>query len=454
MDFLSVDPATEMELERWPVATGAQQDALLDRAVAAFRSGLTDSYPDRAALLRAVAGNLSERRTELARLATAEMGKPLAESLAEVDKCAAGCEFFAEHGAAMLADEPHPAGARESYVSYLPLGVILAIMPWNFPYWQVFRHAAPAVMAGNAVLVKHAENTQGVAHAIVDAFEAAGAEPGLVSTVVAGTDDAARMIRDPRIAAVTLTGSPGAGAAVATLAGGVWKKTVLELGGSDAFIVLDDADVTAAAATAVRSRFQNTGQSCIAAKRFIVHRSVASAFTEAFVEAARGLAVGDPTREGTQIGPMARADLRDTLAGQLRDSVAGGARVLLDGGPEPGPGWFFRPAVLAVEDTALPCWREETFGPLAPIHVVGSEQEAVAVANDSDYGLGGNLWTGDLERGRRLARHLASGAVFINGMTASHPALPFGGIRKSGYGRELATVGAREFTNQQTVWVG
>lgn len=454
MDFVSVNPATEETLEHWQVAGGQQLDQSLDTAHRAARTWRLASIDERSQLLEAVAGRLSGERHKLALTATLEMGKPLAEALAEVDKCANGLRYYAEHAPAMLADEPHPSNASESYVSFHPLGVILAIMPWNFPYWQVFRHAAPALMAGNVIVIKHAENTQGCAHAIVQAFRDAGAPDGLVSTLVIGVEQTAEVIRDRRVAAVTLTGSTRAGASVAATAGGVWKKTVLELGGSDAFVVLDDADVGAAAATAVKARFQNTGQSCIAAKRFIVLRAVAEAFTDAFVEHVRGLHLGDPTSEGTTLGPMARADLRAELNRQYEASIAAGARVLLAGGSREGTGWFFSPAVLAVDGRAAPVWREEAFGPVAPITIVEDEAQALAVANDTEYGLGGNVWTGDLDRGKAFARQVESGAVFVNGMTASDPRLPFGGIKRSGYGRELAAFGLREFTNIQTVWVG
>ena len=454
MRFSSVDPTTGKPFADWSVATEEERAAKLAAGAGAARGWRDSTAAERSTLLTAVADELAGRREDLARIATREMGKPLAESLAEVDKCAGACRYFAEHGAAMLADEPMDSSGSEAYVSYLPLGLVFAVMPWNFPYWQVFRHAAPAVAAGNAVLVKHAENTLGVAHAIADVFTKAGAPGGLVDTVVCTVEEARACIEADEVAAVTLTGSTRAGASVAAIAGGVWKKSVLELGGSDAFVVLDDAHVEQAAETAVRARFQNTGQSCIAAKRFIVVDAVADAFTEAFVEHTRALVVGDPAVDGTTIGPMARADLRDQLAKTLAASVGGGAEVLVRGGPRDGDGFFFEPVVLAVSDLSLPCWREETFGPLAPIARVRDEAEALAVANDSVYGLGGNVWTGDVERGKAFARRMASGAAFVNGMTASDPRLPFGGVKRSGYGRELSTVGIREFTNVQTVWVG
>jgi succinate-semialdehyde dehydrogenase/glutarate-semialdehyde dehydrogenase len=450
--FASIDPSTGEEFARWPMATDAERHALLAAGARAARDARGTSFAARAALLRAIGAELTRRRVELAATATREMGKPTREALAEVDKCAAGCEYFAEHGPSMLADEPLDGG--EAYASYLPLGLIFAIMPWNYPYWQVFRHLAPAIMAGNAVLVKHAENTLGVAHAIVDAARAAGAPAGLIGTIVCTVDDAKLVIESPEVAAVTLTGSTGAGSKVAAIAGAVWKKTVLELGGSDGFVVLEDADVERAAKVAVTARFQNCGQSCIAAKRFIVLDAVADAFTEAFVAGVRALVVGDPTADGTTVGPMARGDLRAQLAKQLEGATAGGAKVLVDGGVRRGDGFFFEPVVLALEDTTSPVWAQETFGPIAPILRVPDEAAALAALNDSDYGLGGSVWTADLDRGRAFARQVDSGAVFINGMTASDPRLPFGGVKRSGYGRELSTVGAREFTNVQTVWAG
>ncbi len=454
MDLSSIDPASGTVVSTWPVPDAAARDALLDAALGASRTWRRTDLGHRATTLRAVAAVLRERQEPLAALATSEMGKPIRQARAEVEKCAAACEYFATEAPAMLADEPHPAGAAESYVSYLPLGTVLAIMPWNFPYWQVFRHAAPALMAGNAVVVKHAENTLGVGEALARVFLDAGAPTGLVSHLVCSVADTAEVIRDDRIAAVTLTGSTRAGASVAATAGGVWKKTVLELGGSDAFVVLDDADVAAAAKAAVTARFQNTGQSCIAAKRFIVLPQVQGAFVEAFTTGVRALSVGDPSEESTDVGPMAREDLRAQLADQLERSRGAELTVLVEGGPRPGAGWFFDPVVVVVTDPALPVWREETFGPLAPIMVARDEEHALELVNDSEYGLGGNVWTADVERGKRFARQVESGAVFVNGMTASDPRLPFGGVKHSGYGRELATVGIREFTNVQTVWVG
>lgn len=453
-EFISTNPVTGTTIARWPVADADARDAAVQTAYDAFRAGLTRDLDDRTGLLRTVGAELRRRSEDLAQLATAEMGKPLTEARAEVEKCAATCDYFAAHGPGMLADVPHdPSGASEAYVGYRPLGVIFAVMPWNFPYWQVFRHAAPAVLAGNTVLLKHAENTLGCARAISDVFAAVGAA-GVVGDVVVTVEDSAEIIRDDRVAAVTLTGSTRAGASVAATAGGALKKTVLELGGSDGFVVLADANIEKAAMTAVRARFQNTGQSCIAAKRFIVERPVADAFCDAFVAGVRALVVGDPREDGTTLGPMARSDLRDGLTRQLSASIDGGAKVLVEGGPRSGDGFFFDPAVLLLDNVDLPAWREETFGPLAPIHLVDSAAEALAVLNDSEYGLGGAVWTSDLQRGKAFAAQVESGAVFVNGMTTSYPGLPFGGIKRSGYGRELAEIGVREFTNQQTVWVG
>jgi succinate-semialdehyde dehydrogenase/glutarate-semialdehyde dehydrogenase len=327
-------------------------------------------------------------------------------------------------------------------------------MPWNFPYWQVFRFAAPALMAGNTAVLKHASNVSLVALEIERIFQACGLPQGVFRTVLVPGAETDALIADPRIAAITLTGSDAAGVAVASASGHALKKNVLELGGSDAFIVLEDADLDAAAQTAVRARFQNTGQSCIAAKRFIVVESVADAFEQKFVEEASKLRVGNPLDRETQIGPMARGDLRDALEQQVQDSLKMGAKVALGGKPMEGKGYFYAPTIVTAVTTEMPVFCEETFGPVAAVIRASDTDHAIALANDSQFGLGGNLWTGDIERGRQLARRIESGNVFINGMTASDPRLPFGGVKRSGYGRELSTFGIREFVNIQTVWIG
>jgi acyl-CoA reductase-like NAD-dependent aldehyde dehydrogenase len=450
----SVNPATGGVIEAFEPTSPERVDAALDAARAAFVRWRETSAAERAQVLRRVAGILRERRAELARIATLEMGKPITEAIAEVEKCAWNCEFYAEQGDSYLAPQQTQTNAQQSYVEFLPLGVVLAIMPWNFPYWQVVRFAAPAIMAGNVAVLKHASNVSRCALEIERVLRAAGAPDGLFQTVLLPSSDVEHLIADPRIAAVTLTGSAQAGSAVAAAAGRAIKKTVLELGGSDYFIVLDDADLDAASTMAVRSRFQNAGQSCIAAKRFIVMESVADAFEAQLISAVARLRTGAPLDPQTQLGPLARSDLVDTLDGQVRGSVAQGARVTLGGHRIDGPGYFYAPTVLTGVTPQMPVFREETFGPVAPVIRARDIEQAIALANDTDFGLGGNLWTRDLTRARALARRLESGNCFINGMTASDPRLPFGGVKHSGYGRELSAFGIREFTNIQTVWIG
>ncbi|HEX6121895.1 MAG TPA: NAD-dependent succinate-semialdehyde dehydrogenase [Ktedonobacterales bacterium] len=454
MSIQSTNPTTGETIAIFEPFTQQQQDDALTQARGAFTRWRETSFAERATFMQLAAAVLRARKDELARMMAREMGKPIAEGEAEVEKCAWNCEYYAEHAAAFLAEEPQPTEAARSYVRFDPLGPVLAVMPWNFPFWQVFRFAAPSVMAGNTVVLKHASNVPGCALAIETIFSQAGFPEGIFRTLLVSGDAVERLIADPRIAAVTFTGSAPAGARVAAASGASIKHAVLELGGSDAFIVLEDADLEAAAAMAVRSRFQNTGQSCIAAKRFIVVESVADAFTRAFAERARQLTVGDPFQRATQIGPMARADLRAALAEQVRRSVAMGARVVLGGEPLPGPGFFFAPTILADVTPAMPVFREETFGPVAAVIHARDAEHAIQLANDSDYGLGGNLWTRDLARAKHIARRLESGNVFINGMTASDPRLPFGGVKRSGFGRELGVFGIREFVNIQTLWIG
>jgi len=450
----TVDPANERDLGRYDVHDGAAIDAALDRAVETYYDWRAMPIDERAALLRAAAATLRERKGDLATLATREMGKPLVEAEAEVEKCAIGCDYYADNGPAHLADDDVPTNARKSYIAYRPLGVLLAIMPWNFPYWQVFRAAAPALVAGNVVVLKHAANVTGCALEIERIFAAAGFPKGAFTTLVVAGKDMEGIVADPRIAAVTLTGSEGAGSAVAATAGRALKKTVLELGGSDAFIVLADADVNAAAKMAVRARFQNNGQSCIAAKRFIVEAPAYVAFCDAFVAHARALRAGNPLERDTTLGPLARADLRDDLERQIDGSRRAGARVLLGGQRMTRPGYYFEATIVADVTPDMPMFAEETFGPAAAVVRARDAEHCIELANASQYGLGGNLWTRDVARGERLARRLESGAVFINGMTASDPRLPFGGVKKSGYGRELGAFGIHEFVNVQTVWIG
>jgi len=450
----SINPATEEVLATFPQATPEDIERALGDTSRAFRRWRSTSFAERAALMHRAAASLRQHRDRLAGLITAEMGKPITESEAEVDKCAWNCEFYADQAERLLAEQPHPSTAAESFVEFMPLGTILAVMPWNYPLWQVIRFAAPALMAGNTAILKHASNVPQCALAVEEIFRTSGFPSGVFRTLLLPSAAAPRLIDDPRIAAVTLTGSDYAGSQVAAAAGHALKKTVLELGGSDPFIVLDDADLAAAVETGIQARYQNAGQSCIAAKRFIVVESAFGEFQERFVEAVRALRVGDPGERPTQVGPLARDDLRDTLAQQLRRSLAQGARLLTGGEHRPGRGYFFTPAVLSGVEPTMAAAREEVFGPLAALLKVRDAADAVRVANDSPYGLGANLWTNDLALARRLARELEAGFVAINGRVTSDPRLPFGGVKRSGYGRELSEYGIREFTNVQTVWVG
>ena len=453
----SVNPTTEEELATFEEHPAEELDRALAEADAAQQAWRRRSFGERARVLLEAARLLRERRPEYARLVTLEMGKPIAEAEAELDKCAWNCEFYAQQAEGLLADELVETQAQASYVAHQPLGVVLAIMPWNFPFWQVLRFAAPALMAGNAALLKHSPNVPQCALAIEQLLTAAGAPAGLFRTLLIGDasvgEATERLITDPRLSAVTLTGSERAGAAVGAAAGRALKKCVLELGGSDPFIVLADADLPNAAEQAVRARFSNAGQSCIAAKRFIVEQSVAEEFERRLVDAAAALPVGDPLDPATRVGPLARADLRDTLERQVEESLVKGARVLLGGQRLEGRGWFFAPTVLAGLGREMPVFQQETFGPVAAVVRAEDEEEAVELANDTPYGLGASVWTNDPERGRRLGRQVQSGSLFVNGIVASDPRLPFGGVKRSGYGRELAAVGIREFTNIRTFWV-
>ncbi|MFF3500632.1 NAD-dependent succinate-semialdehyde dehydrogenase [Streptomyces sp. NPDC003247] len=452
--IVSNDPATGTELARYTPQPPQEVDAVLDAAAAAQADWRRRDLTERTPLLREMARVLREGRDHYAALITAEMGKPITEARAEIEKCAMTCDYYAEHAPAQLADRPVASNATESAVVYDPLGVVLAVMPWNYPFWQFFRFAAPALAAGNGTLLKHANNVPQCALAVEEVVRKAGAPEGLCRTLLIEVDQVAGLIADPRVAAVTLTGSTEVGAIVAAQAAAVLKKQVLELGGSDPFIVLADADVAAAAATAVKARYVNVGQSCVNAKRFIVEETVADAFVAAFTEAAAALRVGDPTDPDTAIGPMARGNLRDTLHDQVRRTLDAGAVLALGGEVPDGPGCYYPPTVLDHVTPGMAAFDEETFGPVAAITRVADADEAVALANRTEYGLGAALWTTDLDRARRLTRVLDAGAVFVNGMVASDPRLPFGGIKKSGYGRELGAEGIREFVNTKTVWIG
>ncbi len=448
--FHSVNPATEETLASFPAHDEKRIEKRLESADAGFRSWRKTSFAERRRLLDQSAAVLRGQEERWARIITQEMGKPLEEGLAEIRKCAWNCDYYAHFAESFLAPRSYPS-AGESYVQHTALGVVLAIMPWNYPFWQVFRFAAPALMAGNTVLLKHAANVPQCALALEEIFEAAGFPRGCFQSLLIPGDRASQLIGDSRIAAVTLTGSEQAGMAVAAAAGRALKKSVLELGGSDPFIVLEDAELEKAVKVGVQARFQNTGQSCIAAKRFIVLDAVYARFEECFVEETRQLKLGDPLEPGTRLGPLARSDLREDLERQVAGSLAAGARLLTGGRRPPGKGFFYEPAVLAAVTPQMPAGREEVFGPAAALFRVGTAEEAIQLANQSDYGLGCSLWTSDLQRARRVAPGIETGQVFVNQMVASDPRLPFGGIKKSGYGRELSDLGIREFVNTQTV---
>ncbi|HEX6539532.1 MAG TPA: NAD-dependent succinate-semialdehyde dehydrogenase [Candidatus Dormibacteraeota bacterium] len=451
--FHSVNPATEEEIESFDIATPSEVDAALSAAQRASRGWRGRTLEERCTLLQAIARTLRADIDMHAATITAEMGKPLHEARAEVEKCAFCCDYFAEHAAGFLADEPAPSDSSASFVTFDPMGVVLACMPWNFPYWQVFRCIAPALAAGNGIVLKHASNVTRCGLRIATALRQAGVPQSVFTMLVLPNEAVAGLIADPRIAAVSLTGSTAAGRSVAAAAAAQVKKCVLELGGSDAFIVLEDADVESAVETGVRSRFQNAGQSCISAKRFIVLEAVADEFEERLIARTKALRVGDPTERATDVGPLARADLRETVERQLHESEGRGARLRTGGDRPDRRGFYMQPAVLTGCDAGMPAFDEETFGPLAAVGRVRDEDEAVELANRSIYGLGGNVWTRDLDRGVRIAHRLDTGGVFVNGMTHSDPRLPFGGVRGSGYGRELHRFGIQEFVDVKTIWV-
>jgi succinate-semialdehyde dehydrogenase len=449
----SRNPATDELIATYAYQTQSEVETLLDLNAAAFRLWRATPMRERVAAYRRLSAVLRERSAELAALITAEMGKTLAAARGEVEKCAATIDWIADNGPAILADEPVSVeGDDQVHVSFLPVGTILAVMPWNFPLWQVIRASGPIMLSGNGFVLKHAPNVMGSAYALQEAYEAAGFPKGLFVNLIADNDTVARTIEDPRIAAVTLTGSMRAGSAVAATAGKALKKSLLELGGSDAFIVLADANVELAVKAAIEARFQNAGQVCLAAKRFIVERPIAEQFTRQFVAAARQLKVGNPLDSANNIGPMARNDLRDELHDQVQRTIAAGATLLLGGQKVEGPGNFYPPTVLADVTPGMAAFDEETFGPVAVITVADDAEHALVLANTSDYGLGGSLWTQDVERAQRTARRLETGGVFINGFPASNARIPVGGVKKSGYGRELSHFGLREFTNAQAVW--
>ena len=453
MAIQSVNPATGEVVEVFEPTSPAVLERAVSGAHAAFLEWRRVPIAERAVPMREAARLLRARKTEYARTMALEMGKPVTQGEAEVEKCALACEYYAAEAAAMLAEQPRETDASRSYVRFDPLGVVLAIMPWNFPFWQVFRFVAPGLMAGNGGVLKHASNVPRCALQIEEVLQKAGFPHDLFRTLLVESSAVAGLIADPRIAAATLTGSDRAGSKVAESAGRELKKTVLELGGSDPFIVLADADLASAARAAADARLVNGGQSCIAAKRFIVVESVADRFLDLFRRELGSRRVGDPLSRETQVGPQARHDLRDSLHHQVEESRKRGAVVLLGGEIPPGPGAFYPPTLLAAVDKGMPAFDEETFGPVAAVIRAKDEADAVRLANDSVYGLGSSLWTRDLETAERLAVQIEAGSVFVNGVVKSDPRLPFGGIKRSGYGRELSEYGIREFVNIKTVWI-
>jgi succinate-semialdehyde dehydrogenase/glutarate-semialdehyde dehydrogenase len=454
MAMISSNPATGETLGTYEELSDAELEAKLARAERAFAQHRRTSFTERSVRMRAAADILEREKNELGRLMTLEMGKPIAAAVAEAEKCAWVCRYYAQHAEAFLADEAVDGETdRRAYVRHQPLGPVLAVMPWNFPFWQVFRFLAPGLMAGNVGLLKHASNVPQCALAIEDIVRRAGFADGAFQALLVGSHAVDRIIRDPRVKAVTLTGSDRAGAAVAKTAGENLKKTVLELGGSDPFIVMADAHLEEAVATAVTARTINNGQSCIAAKRFIIADAVYDEFVALFVERMRALKLGDPIEEEIQIGPLATESIRDELAKQVERSVAGGARILTGGAIPQRTGWFYEPTVLENIPEDSPAYREELFGPVAVLFRARDIDDAIRIANDSVFGLGSAAWTNDAHEQQRFIAELDAGMVFINGMVASDPRLPFGGVKRSGYGRELGRVGIMEFVNLKSVVV-
>jgi len=451
--MLSVNPATAEPIREYEEMTARELEQAVIAAGEAFALWREATLGQRLGVLARVARTLRAAKQDYARLITLEMGKPIRQAEAEIEKCAWLCDEVANLAERALAPELVATEAQKSYVRFDPLGPVLAIMPWNFPFWQLFRFGAPALAAGNVILLKHARNVSGCAFAIEELFRRAGAEPGIVSTLIAGDEQVERLIGDPRVAAVTLTGSVRAGRAVGAAAGRHIKPVVLELGGSDPFIVLADADIARAAEVGVQARMQNAGQSCIAAKRFIVESSVAERFQEAFVERVKKLRIGDPMDPATEIGPLARGDLLEGLHRQVVASLEGDARVVVGGQRLDRPGFFYAPTVLARTRPGLLAFDEETFGPVAALCRADDEGHALRLANASRFGLGASVWTLDRARAERVARALDAGSVFVNAMVKSDPRLPFGGTKDSGFGRELGIFGLRQFTNVKTIWV-
>jgi succinate-semialdehyde dehydrogenase/glutarate-semialdehyde dehydrogenase len=453
MPIASINPATGEKLKEFSPFDDAEIEKRLSRAENTFGKYRRATFTERSRLLHAVAELLFQEKKKFAEIITLEMGKLFRDSVAEIEKCARGCRFYAENGERFLEDEVAQTDAAESYVQYQPLGPVLAIMPWNFPFWQVFRFAAPALMAGNIGLLKHASNVPQCALAIEEIFCRAGFDDGIFQTLLIEPEQVEKVIVDPRVKAVTLTGSEKAGSAVASTAAREIKKSVLELGGSDAFIVMPSADFETALSTAVKARTINTGQSCIAAKRFLIADQIYDEFLNQFVARMRALKVGDPMDEATEIGPLATEHILQGVHDQLQKTIAAGAKLLTGGNRIQSPGFFYEPTVLVNVPKESPAYREEVFGPVAAIFRVRNADEAIKLANDTTFGLGSSAWTNDREEQKLFASELDTGMVFINAMVASDPRLPFGGVKRSGFGRELGAAGIREFTNTKTIWI-
>ena len=453
MSIESVNPATGASLRRFEPLTSGQVDRRLDAASSAFRTWRETPWAERSAQMNRAAELLEAEKARWGELMTVEMGKPIGAAVAEAEKCASVCRYYAEHAKEFLADDPVPTDASKSFVRYQPLGAVLGVMPWNFPFWQVFRFAVPALMAGNVGLLKHASNVPQCALAIEEIFERAGFAEGVFQTLLIGAERVAGLIADPRVQAVSLTGSEAAGMSVGAAAGASIKKVVLELGGSDPFLVLPSADLEAAVTTAVKARTINNGQSCIAAKRFLVHRDIAEDFERRFVQKMAALKVGDPMDPATEIGPLATPAIRGEVEEQVRKTMAAGARLLLGGHSVEGPGNFYEPTVLADVPSGSPGAEEEIFGPVASLFRFTDLEQGIALANATRFGLAASAWTRDPAECERLIAGIEAGAVFINGMVKSDPRLPFGGIKHSGFGRELSEHGIREFVNVKSIWM-
>jgi len=453
MAIVSINPATGEKLQEFSPFDDAEMEKRLARAEKAFSKYRRTTFTDRSVFLEATAELLFQEKKRFAQIITIEMGKLFRDSVAEIEKCARGCQFYAENGERFLGDEAAQTDAAESYVKYQPLGPVLAIMPWNFPFWQVFRFAAPALMAGNVGLLKHASNVPQCALAIEEIFCRSGFEDGVFQTLLIEPEQVEKVIVDQRVKAVTLTGSEKAGSTVASIAAREIKKSVLELGGSDAFIVMPSADFERALSTAVKARTINTGQSCIAAKRFLIGDKIYDEFLNQFVDRMRALKVGDPMDEATELGPLAIEQILQGVHDQVQKSIAAGAKLLTGGNRIHGPGFFYEPTVLADVPKQSQAYREEVFGPVASIFRVRDANEAIELANDTAFGLAASAWTNNLEERRLFTSELETGMVFINAMVASDPRLPFGGVKRSGFGRELGAAGIREFTNTKTIWI-